>query len=90
MEIVNALHIRNRLGEVLDQLVKTGKPIMVSKGRKIRAVLITPEDYEKRFLDVQAQEQQELFLNRIREFRAASTSEKKSIEVLRELRGYRS
>lgn len=45
MKTVNALKIRNHLGEVLKELNKTGKPISVSKGRKIQAVLITPEQY---------------------------------------------
>jgi len=89
MDTVNALTIRNRLGEVLDQLERSGKPIMLSKGRKVRAVLITPADFQKRFLDVQAGEQQAVFLERVREFRAASKVKRTSIDVLRELRGYR-
>ena len=42
MKTVNALKIRNNLGEILDLLEKTKEPILVSKGREIRAVLITP------------------------------------------------
>ncbi|RLB39499.1 MAG: hypothetical protein DRH12_11390, partial [Deltaproteobacteria bacterium] len=49
MEEVNALKVRNNLGEILDRLEKTGQPIYISKGRKIRAVLVTPEDFERRF-----------------------------------------
>jgi len=57
MEEVNALKIRNNLGEILDRLSETGEPIFVSKGRKIRAVLVTPEQFEKRFLDRQVEEE---------------------------------
>ena len=57
MEEVNALKVRNNLGEILDRLEKTGQPIYISKGRKIRAVLVTPEDFERRFLDVKAEEE---------------------------------
>ena len=32
MEEVNALKIRNNLGEILDRLSETGEPIFVSKG----------------------------------------------------------
>ena len=49
MKTVNALKIRNNLGEVLELLTKTGEPILISKGREVRAVLITPEQFEKRF-----------------------------------------
>lgn len=46
MEKVNALKVRNRFGEILDRLERTGEPIQVSKQGRVRAVLITPEDYE--------------------------------------------
>ncbi len=46
MEEVNALKIRNNLGEILDRLNDKGEPILISKGRKIRAVLVTPEQFE--------------------------------------------
>ncbi len=57
MEEVNALKIRNNLGEILDRLNDRGEPIFISKGRKIRAVLVTPEQFEKRFIDWQAEEE---------------------------------
>ena len=88
MKTVNALTIRNNLGKVLDSLHKTGQPILLSKGRKIRAVLITPEDFEKRFLDVQAEEDKRKLLATIKALKAGKVEKKKSIAVLRELRGY--
>jgi PHD/YefM family antitoxin component YafN of YafNO toxin-antitoxin module len=48
---VNALKARNNLGEILDRLNNKGKPILVSKGRKMRDVLVTPEQFEKHFPD---------------------------------------
>lgn len=57
MKTVNALKIRNHLGEILEELNKTGNPILVSKGRKVQAVLITPEQFKRRFLDYQAEEE---------------------------------
>ena len=63
MEEVNALKIRNNLGEILDRLDDKGEPILISKGRKIRAVLVTPEQFEKRFLDYQTQEDKERLLD---------------------------
>jgi len=88
MKTVTALKIRNNLGEVLDLLNKTGEPILVSKGRKLRAVLITPEQFQKRFLDYQAEEQKKHLLETIDSLRADSLGRKSSVDVLRELRGY--
>jgi PHD/YefM family antitoxin component YafN of YafNO toxin-antitoxin module len=88
MKTVNALSVRNKLGEILDTLTETGEPILVSKGRQIRAVLITPDDFQRRFIDVQAAEAKERLLESIRNARGEKTVQKGSLEVLRELRGY--
>jgi PHD/YefM family antitoxin component YafN of YafNO toxin-antitoxin module len=88
MKKVNALKIRNNLGEVLDTLAKTGEPILVSKGREIRAVLITPEQFKRRFLDYQAEEQKKQLLQTIEGLQAHSLEEQDSLDLLRELRGY--
>ena len=88
MRTVNALKIRNNLGEVLDLLNNTGEPILVSKGRKLRAVLITPEQFKRRFLDYQAEERKRQLLETIKDLRHDSLEKKESVEVLRELRGY--
>ena len=88
MKTVNALKIRNHLGEVLEELNKTGKPILVSKGRKIQAVLITPEQFQRRFLDYQAEEKKKKLIEAIKSMKAKSKGTKNSLDVLRELRGY--
>ena len=89
METVNALTIRNNLGKVLDTLQRTKEPIFISKGRTIRAVLVTPEDFKRRFIDKQAEEERERLLEIINSRKAKSGGGKKSVDVLRELRGYR-
>jgi len=86
---VNALKIRNHLGEVLEELNKTGKPILVSKGRKIQAVLITPEQFQRRFLDYQAEEKKIHLIETFKSLRAKRRGTKDSVSVLRELRGYK-
>ena len=88
MRQVNALKIRNHLGHVLEMLEKEGEPIQVSKGRKVVAVLITPEQYERRFLDHQTEEKKRQMLERVIEMRAARAGGRDSLAVLRELRGY--
>lgn len=88
MEQVNALKLRNHLGEILDRLRDKGEPILVSKGRKIRAVLVTPDQFEKRFLDWQAEEQQKCFLDHVAQLKKKKRSRLDSLTVLRRLRGY--
>lgn len=88
MKTVNALKIRNHLGEVLDELNEKGKPILVSRGRKVQAVLITPEQFKRRFIDYQAEEEKNRLLELIKKSKAKRKGSKDSIEVLRELRGH--
>lgn len=88
MRQVNALMIRNHLGEVLELLRTDGEPILISKGRKIAAVLITPEQYQRRFLDHQTEEQKRKMLERVLEMRAKRIGSRNSVTILRELRGY--
>ena len=88
MEQVNALKLRNHLGEILDRLRDKGEPILVSKGRKIRAVLVTPDQFEKRFLDWQAEEQRKRFLSDVAQLKKKKKSRLDSLTVLRQLRGY--
>ena len=58
-------------GSVLQELEETKEPILVSKGQRVRAVLITPEDFQRR-LD---------------ELRAPRLGDTTTLDVLRELRG---
>jgi PHD/YefM family antitoxin component YafN of YafNO toxin-antitoxin module len=88
MKTVNALKIRNNLGEVLDLLDKTGEPILISKGRTIRAALITPEQFKTRFLDFHADEQKQKLLDTIADLKKKARGRKDSLTLLRELRGY--
>jgi len=88
MEKVNALKLRNNLGEILDRLSTKGDPILISKGRKIRAVLVTPEDFERRFLDVKAQEEKDQLLELFKSLRKRKKVPIPSFKVLRQLRGY--
>jgi len=88
MKEINALKLRNNLGKILDQLNKTGEPLLISKGGKAKAVLITPEQFEKRFLDYQAEEKKKEMLEKILALRADRIGDKDSVAILRELRGH--
>jgi PHD/YefM family antitoxin component YafN of YafNO toxin-antitoxin module len=84
---VNALKVRNQFGEVLELLERDGCPILVSKGRKVRAVLITPEDFKSRFVDRLADDARQRMLETIRSSREAVLSGDQVDEALRSLRG---
>ena len=88
MEQINALKIRNQLGEVLDRLEATGEPILISKGRKLRAVLVSPKDFEERFLDYRVKEEKKRLFDQLRTLRRKKTASLESIDLLRQLRGY--
>ena len=88
MEEVNTLTVRNKLGEILDRLEKTGEPVYISKGLKIRAVLVTPEQFGKRFIDWQAEEKKQNFLKSIQALRNPRKGGEDSVAALRRLRGY--
>ena len=88
MEEVNALTVRNNLGKILDRLNKSGEPILISKNRKIRAVLVTPEQFERRFLDWQAQDERRRFLAAMKQLKKSRKGNITTLAVLRKLRGY--
>lgn len=90
MKTVNALSLRNNLGAVLDEIEQTKEPILVSKGRKLRAALISIEDFQKRFIDKQAEEEREIWLRKLQGLLAPRVGGVSSLDSLRELRGYRS
>ncbi len=85
---MNALEVRNNLGRILDDLDSTGEPIIINKGRAARAVLISLDDFERRFVEYQAQERRRELVDRVRRLRAPSTASVETVEVLRRLRGY--
>ena len=85
MEHVNALQMRQSLGKVLQRLAKTGKPVLVEKGRRPAAVLISLEDFKKRFVDQEADEARRQIVRGIKEARAVLPES--ALVVLRRLRG---
>jgi hypothetical protein len=88
MNTVNALKIRNQFGEVLDLLDKEKEPILITKSKKIRAVLIRYEDFQTRFLDKQAEEEKKQFIEQIKSHVAPSLIPEDPVVTLRKLRGY--
>jgi PHD/YefM family antitoxin component YafN of YafNO toxin-antitoxin module len=75
MKTINALALRNNLGRVLDSLAESGEPVLV-------------EDFKRRFVDLQSEDEKKKLLATIERLRSPNISGKDSLEVLRELRGY--
>lgn len=88
MKTIDALTARNNLGKILEALNKTGEPVLLSKKNKIKAVLITSEDFKKRFVDVQAEDDKRALLENIKKLSAVKKVKKESVQVLRKIRGY--
>ncbi len=88
MRTVTALTIRNRLGEVLEHIERTQEPVLVSKGREIRAALVPIEEFKIRFVDRLAEEERQQRKKQITGLRRERIGKTASLDVLRALRGY--
>jgi prevent-host-death family protein len=86
MDAVNALDLRQSLGRVLRRLERDGAPILVKRGQKPAAVLISLRDYQQRFVDREADEQRRAVVARLGKVRVATPRGKTTLDLLRELR----
>lgn len=81
---VTALEIRQSLGKILKKLERLDEPIIVEKGRKPVAALISLKTFRRRFIDYQEKKKREALLAAFRD--AATEPALDSMTVLRELR----
>ena len=80
--------MRRALGKVLRRLERYGTPILIEKGRRPTAVLISLRDYQERFVDAIAADERERLAEEILAMRSrARRSRRKAVDLLRELRG---
>jgi len=86
MKRVNALALRQSLGKVVASLERTGEPILLEKGRRPVAVLISLRDFEERFVEKAAAGARERILEEIDRLARPSIDPTPAVEVLRELR----
>jgi PHD/YefM family antitoxin component YafN of YafNO toxin-antitoxin module len=87
MKKVNALELRQSLGKVVAGLDRTGEPILLEKGRKPVAVLISLRDFRERFAEKQAAEERAAVIAAIDRLARKSSDPTAAVDVLRELRG---
>jgi len=86
MEKTNALKLRQSFGAVLKKLKATGKPILVEKDRAPAAVLITIEDYNKRFVDVDADISRDELVRKIAAAKLKLPKGLSSLDMVRSIR----
>ena len=88
MQHVSALDLRQSLGKVLSKLKKAGRPILLTKDRKPAAVLISLEDYRRRFVDIEADVLRLAMVDKIANANL-NVPEGSTLEMFQELRGSR-
>mgnify|MGYP001584691461 CR=1 FL=1 len=86
MQKTNALQLRQSLGAILKKLQSEKQPILIERNSKPAAVLITLEDYQKRFVDQEADEKRKNLVKRIKELRVSLPENTNSIDFIRDLR----
>ena len=86
MKRINALEMRQSLGKVLRELEKGSGPVLVEQRRHPVAVLISIEDYQRRFADRDADEKRKEIVAKIRELRFKAPSGMTTLDLLRDVR----
>ena len=87
MQRLSALELRQSLGRALDVLQRTGEPILLERGRKPVAVVISLEDFRERFVEKAAAEERDRVIREIDELARTSRDPTPAVDVLREARG---
>ncbi len=86
MKSVNALQLRQSLGKVVASLLRTGEPILLEKGGKPVAVLITLQDFRERFVEKDALLERQRIMSEIDTLAMQSVDRTPGGEVVRQLR----
>ena len=86
MQKTNAVKLRQNMGAIVQQLQASGEPILLEKDRKPVAVLISIDDYKKRFVDVDADILRREMIMEIKKARIKLPPETSSLDLIRELR----
>lgn len=87
MRRVNALQLRQSLGKVVASIERDGKPILLERGRRPVAVLISLRDFEERFAEREAAEARDALFAEIDALARPSSDRTPGTEILRGIRG---
>ena len=83
---MNALQLRQSLGQAVLDLQKTGEPIMLEKGRQPVAVIISLKDFQERFAEKMAAETRDNLLREMDAMIRPAQDPTPSDVIIRELR----
>jgi prevent-host-death family protein len=86
MKTVNALKLRQQLGSILRSLQESGRPILIERNSRPAAVLVSLEDYQKRFVDREADEKRKELVEVILKTRLRLPAGKSTLDLLHEER----
>jgi prevent-host-death family protein len=84
MKTVNALKLRQQLGSVLRSMEKSGQPVLIERNSKPAAVLISLDDYQKRFVDREADEKRKQMVEKLLSTRLRLPAGKSTLDLLHE------
>lgn len=88
MKEINAVALRQSLGKVVEELEAAGEPILLKKGRRVVAALISLRDFQERFVTKAASEARLKLLDEMDEMARPSSVSDDAVHVLRELRDH--
>lgn len=86
MKSVNAVELRQSLGRVCASLQRGGPPVLLAKGRKPVAVLISLQDFHERFAERAAAEARRALLQEIDALARPAADTTPAAEILRQER----
>lgn len=86
MKKINALQLRQSLNKVILMLQKTHEPVLLEKGKKPAAVIISIDDFQKRFVEKAADEKRREIQKQIAAMSTTSKLQLSSEDILRQIR----
>lgn len=86
MKKINALQLRQSLNKVILMLQKTHEPILLERGKKPAAVIISLDDFKKRFVEKAADEKRREIQKQIAAMSTTSKLKLSSEDILRQIR----
>lgn len=86
MKKINALQLRQSLSKVILILQKTHEPVLLERGKKPAAVIISIDDFEKRFVEKAADEKRREIQKQIAAMSTISKLKLSSEDILRQIR----
>lgn len=87
MKRINALQLRQSLGKIVEELERTGEPILLEKGRRPVGAIISLKDFRERFHEKAAAEERDRLLAEMDALADRfSRDDTPSLDILRDLR----